>query len=105
MIAKVNFSIKLKAEKNIYKIKLFDVDLFKDDLLKEISITNSGSYEFLFAMGDTGEFRPELQIRIFNASDLEIYRSEINKELNSMTIDNNTGRNEKTTIDFNAIEL
>jgi hypothetical protein len=56
-------------------------------------------------MGDTGEFRPELQIRIFNASDLEIYRSEINKELNSMTIDNNTGRIEKTTIDFNSIEL
>jgi hypothetical protein len=35
MIEKVNFSIKLKIEKNIYKIKLFDVDLFKDDLLKK----------------------------------------------------------------------
>ena len=45
------------------------------------------------------------ELGIFNASDLEIYRSEKNNELNSMTIDNNTGRNEKTTIDFNAIEL
>ena len=105
MIAKVNFSIKLKIEKDIYKIKLFDIDLFKDDLLKEISITNSGSYEFIFAMGDTGEFRPELQIRVFNASDLEIYRSEINKELNSLNVDKNTGRIEKTTVNFNSIEL
>ncbi len=105
MIAKVNFSIKLKIEKVIYKIKLFDIDLLKDDLLKEISITNSGSYEFIFAMGDTGEFRPELQIRVFNASDLELYRSEINKELSSLNIDKNTGRIEKTTVNFNSIEL
>ena len=105
MIAKVNFSIKLKIEKDIYKIKLFDIDILKDDLLKEISITNSGTYEFIFAMGDTGEFRPELQIRVFNVSDLEIYRSEINKELNSLNVDKNTGRIEKTTVNFNSIEL
>ena len=95
----------MKIEKVIYKIKLFDIDLLKDDLLKEISITNSGSYEFIFAMGDTGEFRPELQIRVFNASDLELYRSEINKELSSLNIDKNTGRIEKTTVNFNSIEL
>jgi hypothetical protein len=54
-------------------------------------------------MSETGEFNPELQLRIFEEDGKELYRSIVNNEINSIEISSVTGFRENTTVDFGLI--
>ena len=105
MIAKVNANIELLNSNGKYVVKLFDVDVIKDDEIAVKEINQSNAIEFIFPLADTGEFKPELQLRIFDAANNEIFRSEINNSISSTNINKNTGFVEVTTIDFGLITL
>ena len=87
------------------KVELWDVDVLVDDKIETKSITESGAIEFLFSTTDTGEFNPELQLRIFDEDGKELYRSPINSSINSVEINNVTGFRENTTVDFGLIDV
>jgi hypothetical protein len=105
MTGKVNATINLKDEGKKYIVELYDVDVISDDLLKSAEIDKSGLIEFIFGLGETGEFNPELQLRIFTENRKEIFRTAIDNSLSSLNVDENTGRVEKTTIDFGVITM
>jgi hypothetical protein len=105
MNAKVNATINLKVEGKKYIVELYDVDVISDDLLKTLTIDKSGPIEFIFSLSETGEFNPELQLRIFTENRKEIFRTAIDNSLSSLNVDKNTDRVEKTTIDFGVITL
>lgn len=105
MTAKVNATIELLNSNANYLVKLFDVDLIMDDEIASIEINQSKEIEFIFSLDETGEFNPELQIRLFDSSNNEVFRSEINSSISSTNIDKNTGFIEITTIDFGLITI
>lgn len=105
MTAKVNVQIELLDSINGFTLELWDIDIIKDDLLASQPILKAGHFEFLFEINRSGEFRPELQLRVVNAEGNEVFKSEINNSLSSLAIDKNTGRIEITTIDFGVIQL
>ena len=104
MTGKVNVYIDMDKEQ-VLRIELWDLDLLADDKIQTISISKPGLVEFIFSFSETGEFNPELQIRIYNNQEKEIHRTQINKSLNSLKIDKVTGFMEKTTVDFGTIKL
>jgi hypothetical protein len=103
MLAKANFKINLINSAK-YFVELYDVDVIKDDLLQTKIVQESGVIEFIFESFESGEMRPELEIRIFDANREEIYRSKINNTLDGDTIEDETGLY-KTTIDFGEITI
>ncbi len=105
MTAKVNATIELLNSNVNYVVKLFDVDVMKDDEIASIDINNSKEVEFLFSLDETGEFNPELQLRVFDSNNNEVYRSKINNSISSTNIDKITGFIEVTTIDFGLITI
>lgn len=104
MTGKVNITVEMLQEHDI-KIELWDVDLIVDDMIQTKKVNRSGLVEFIFSLSETGEFNPELQIRIFNNQNEEIYRSPIDRSLSSLQIDNVTGFMELTTVDFGTIKI
>jgi hypothetical protein len=104
MVAKVNFKISLKEQKKI-RVELWDLDVIKDDKIAYKDCIQSGEYDFIFNTSDTGEWQPELQLRIFNESGIEIYRTNINDTISSSKVDEATGFRENTTVDFGLIEI
>ena len=104
MTGKVNITVEMLQEQDL-KIELWDVDLIVDDKIQTKQVNHSGLVEFIFSLSETGEFNPELQIRIFNNQNEEIYRSPIDRSLNSLQIDKVTGFMEKTTVDFGTIKI
>ena len=104
MTGKVNITVEMLQEQDL-KIELWDVDLIVDDKIQTKQVNRSGLVEFIFGLSETGEFNPELQIRIFNNQNEEIYRSPIDRSLNSLQIDKVTGFMEKTTVDFGTIKI
>ena len=104
MTGKVNITVEMLQEHDI-KIELWDVDLIVDDMIQTKKVNRSGLVEFIFSLSETGEFNPELQIRIFNNQNEEIYRSPIDRSLSSLQIDNVTGFMEMTTLDFGTIKI
>jgi len=104
MIGKVNAIIKMNQPRKL-KVELWDVDVLVDDKIETKNINESGTFEFLFSTTDTGEFNPELQLRIFDEDGKELYRSPINNSINSVEINNVTGFREDTTVDFGLIEI
>jgi hypothetical protein len=105
MTAKVNANIELLNSNEYYTVKLFDVDIIKDDEIASIEINQNKEIEFIFSLDETGEFNPELQIRVFDSNNNEVYRSEINNSISSTNIDKITGFIEVTTIDFGLITI
>jgi hypothetical protein len=105
MTAKVNATIEFKNTVSKYLVKLFDIDVIKDDEIASLEINKSEEIEFLFSLDETGEFNPELQLRIFDSNNKEVYRSEINNSISSTNIDKITGFMEVTTIDFGLITI
>jgi hypothetical protein len=105
MIAKVNATIELLNSNVNYIVKLFDVDFIKDDEIASIEINQNKEIEFIFSLDETGEFNPELQLRVFDSTNNEVFRSEINSSISSTNIDKNTGFIEVTTIDFGLIRI
>lgn len=105
MTAKVNANIELLNSNEYYIVKLFDVDIIKDDEIASIEINQNKEIEFIFSLDETGEFNPELQIRVFDSNNNEVYRSEINNSISSTNIDKITGFIEVTTIDFGLITI
>ncbi|MCX6293772.1 MAG: hypothetical protein NT127_05705 [Sphingobacteriales bacterium] len=103
MLAKVNFKINLINSAKFY-VELYDVDVIKDDLLQSKTIEKSQAIEFIFESLDSGEMRPELEIRIFDMERKEIYRSKINDTLDGDPINDATGLY-KTTIDFGEVTI
>ena len=85
-------------------VELYDVDMIKDDLLQSKTIEKSEVIEFIFESLDSGEMRPELEIRIFDIDRKEIYRSKINDTLDGDPIDDATGLY-NTTIDFGEVSI
>ena len=104
MTGKVNITVEMLQEQDL-KIELWDVDLIVDDKIQTKQVNRSGLVEFIFSLSETGEFNPEFQIRIFNNQNEEIYRSPIDRSLNSLQIDKITGFMEKTTVDFGTIKI
>lgn len=104
MIGKVNAFIKMNQPRKI-KVELWDVDVLIDDRLETKNLTETGKIEFLFVTSETGEFNPELQLRIFDEDGKELYRSLVNNDINSIEINNVTGFRENTTVDFGVIEV
>jgi hypothetical protein len=105
MIAKANATIELKNAESKYLVKLFDVDVIKDDEIASIEINTSKEIEFIFSLDETGEFNPELQLRVYDAQNNEVFRSEINNSISSTNINKVTGFIEVTTIDFGLITI
>ena len=105
MTAKVNATIELNNTDSKYLIKLFDIDVIKDDEIATIEITQSKEIEFLFSLDETGEFNPELQLRIFDSLFNEVFRSRIDDSISSNNVNKNTGFIEVTTIDFGLITI
>jgi hypothetical protein len=104
MYCKVNVRI-VNLNNQELKVVLFDIDPIKNDIIGEKKINKSSDLEFVFALSETGEFNPELQIKVFDNKDQVIYKSEINNEISGWSRDKVTGMFEKTTIDFNSIEI
>ncbi len=104
MIAKVNAKIEM-TESMICNVELWDVDLIVDDRIQTKEISVSGSVEFIFSLSETGETKPELQLRIFSADGKELFRTKVDSTLNSNSIDKTTGFREVTTIDFGIIKI
>ena len=104
MTGKVNATIKMLKPLKV-SVELWDVDVLVDDKIHTKVITDSGPIEFIFSTSDTGEFNPELQLRIFDLQGNQLHRTPINKSLNSMGIDKVTGFKENTTIDFGIIKI
>ena len=104
MTGKVNATIQFQGTK-MFIVELWDVDVLVDDKLQSIEISKTGPIEFIFNTSETGEFNPELQLRIFSEDQTEIYRSAIDKSISDLNIDKATGYNETTTIDFGIIEI
>ena len=77
MNAKVNVFIELSDLTNQLVLELWDVDTFKDDLLASQQIPRSGHFEFLFDSNDSGEFRPELQLRVYDICRNELYKTQL----------------------------
>jgi hypothetical protein len=103
MLAKANIKINLnKSDK--YYVDLYDVDMIKDDLLQSKIIEKSGLVEFIFDSLDSGEMKPELEIRIFNFDRKEIYRLKIVDTIDGDSIDDTTGRY-NTTIEFGEVTI
>ena len=73
-------------------------------MLQSKTIEKSGQVEFIFDSLDSGEMRPELEIRIFDTDRNELYRSKINDTLDGDPIDDETGLY-KTTIDFGEVTI
>ena len=105
MTAKVNATIEIKNTDSKYLVKLFDVDVIKDDEIASLEINTSEDIEFLFSLDDTGEFNPELQLRIFDSLFNEVFRSRIDDSISSNNVNKNTGFIEVTTIDFGLITI
>jgi hypothetical protein len=105
MTAKVNATIELLNSNENHTVKLFDVDIIKDDEIASIEINQSKDVEFIFSLDEAGEFNPELQLRVFDSKNNEVYRSEINNSISSTNIDKITGFIEVTTIDFGLITI
>jgi len=105
MNAKANAKIIFNENSHIYSVELYDVDLLIDDLLISKTVNETCNIELFFNLNDSGEFRAELQLRIFDEDRNEVYRSPINNSLSSLAYDKNTGRIENTTIDFGVINL
>ena len=103
MTAKVNATIQLNKTDTKYVVKLFDIDVIKDDVIGSLEINQSNEIEFIFSLGETGEFNPELQLRIYDSNNNEIHRSDINNSISSTNINKITGFLEVTTIDFGLI--
>jgi hypothetical protein len=104
MIAKVNAHIQMKTSQ-ILKVELWDEDVLSDDKIQLLTILKSGPVEFLFDLADTGEFNPELHLRIFDEAGNLLLKTAIDDSLNSLKVDKTTGFREKTTIDFGLIEI
>jgi hypothetical protein len=104
MTGKVNATIKM-LQPRIVRVELWDVDVLVDDKIQTKKISDSGIIEFLFGTTETGEFNPELQLRIFDLDGNELHKTPINKSINSMEINKVTGFKENTTIDFGIIEI
>jgi hypothetical protein len=104
MTGKVNAVVKMNRPGKL-KVELWDVDVLVDDKIETKSITESGAIGFLFSTTDTGEFNPELQLRIFDEDGKELYRSTINNSISSVEINNVTGFRENTTVDFGLIDV
>jgi hypothetical protein len=83
MTAKVN----VQGSINGFLLKLWDIDTIKDDLLGSQPILKAGHFEFLFDINKSGEFRPELQLRVVNAEGNEVFKSHINDSLSSFAVD------------------
>ncbi len=77
----------------------------KNDLLGEKTVKKSEEIEFVFSLSESGEYNPELQLRIFDANENLIFKSEVNREISGWNRDKVTGMFEKTTIEFNPIEV
>ena len=105
MVAKVNATIKLSSKINNVIVELWDVDVLVDDKLDSKTVSHSGPIEFLFSIANTGEFNPELQLRVFSDTQEELYRSNIDTSISMLNIDKATGFMEHTTIEFGTIEL
>ena len=104
MNAKVNLNIVLKLKEKV-EVKLWDVDVLKDDLIDSKVVSNSGHLEFIFNTSETGEFKPELQIRIYDLNGHELHRTSINDSISDLNINKVTGFIEVSTIDFGTIEV
>lgn len=104
MTGKVNVTLEMLQEQKL-TIELWDLDLFFDDKIQSKEVYRSGPVEFIFSFSETGEFNPELHIRVINDQNEEIYRSPIDRSLNSLQIDEITGFMEKTTVDFGTIKI
>jgi hypothetical protein len=104
MTAKVNVTIQFKNSAK-YIVELWDVDVLVDDKIDAKSISKPGPIEFIFSTSRTGEFNPELQLRIFSEEGNELFRSPIDKSISDLNINENTGFVEVTTVDFGIIEL
>lgn len=102
MNAKVNFRVELRLQK-IITAELWDVDPLMDDKIDFKKITESGQYEFIFSTSETGEFKPELQLRFIDESGKEIYKTPINNSISDFGINKTTGFNETSNIDFGLI--
>lgn len=104
MTGKVNATIKMHQPQKVW-VELWDLDVLVDDKIQSKQIFNSGPIEFIFSTADTGEFNPELQLRIFDLEGNELYKTPINTLINSLKVSNVTGFREITNIDFGIIEI
>lgn len=76
-----------------------------DDKIQSKHISDSAYIEFIFSTAATGEFNPELQLRIFDEHGKELHRTSAINSINSLEKDKVTGFQENTTIDFGIIEI
>ena len=104
MIAKVNLNVVLKTRENVV-VQVWDVDIIKDDLIESQEVSKSGPIEFIFSTTLSGENNPELQLRVFSSNGEELHRTEANKDIAELNIDEVTGFQEVSTIDFGTIEI
>jgi hypothetical protein len=104
MTGKVNATIKMLKPLKV-RVELWDVDVLVDDKIQTKEISDSGPVEFIFSTSDTGEFNPELQLRVSDIGGNELHRTPVNKTINAIETNKVTGFKETTTIDFGIIEI
>jgi hypothetical protein len=104
MIAKVNVNLVLKTNMSVV-VQLWDVDVLIDDLIESQEVSKSGYVEFIFSTNRSGESNPELQIRIQSLDGYELYRTDVNNSIADLSIDEVTGFQEVSAIDFGLIEI
>ena len=114
MLAKVNAKIFHKANQTQkVNVELWDVDVLSDDRIDalEIELDPAKSkvgipIEFVFSTSKTGEFNPELQLRVVDSNTgTELYRTETDKSISLLNIDDATGLREVSTVEFGDINL
>jgi len=102
MIAKLNVKIELSVPRKC-KLELWDLDVLVDDLIQAKEILDSCEVELIFSLDETGESKPELQLRIYSDDGSELYRSKVVSTLDTTNVDPVTGFREVSTIDFGTI--
>lgn len=104
MNCKVNIKIINEFNKNL-KVVLLEIDPIKNDVLGEKIIQKTQDVEFIFPLAETGEFNPELQIKVLDSENEVISETVVNSEISGWSRDKITGMFEKTTIEFIPIEI
>ena len=104
MNCKVNVKVNNLNNRKL-RVILIDVDPIKNDLLGEKSTNKTEELEFIFSLSESGEYNPELQIKIFDEENNLIKESEINSEISGWSRDKVTGMFEKTTIEISPISI
>jgi len=68
------------------------------------TISNSHDIEFILGLKETREFRLEVQIRIFDEQNNEVFRSEIDNSISSLNVNKATRFVEKTTFKIPSLD-